>query len=163
LRDHLRAELPEYAVPADVTLVPALPLTPNGKVDAAALARSPLRANGGAPQELTSSTGRVIAGVWREVLGRARIGPDDNFFEVGGHSLTLVAVHAKLTRALDRPVSVVDLFQFPTIRALAGHLDGIGRGSELERGLRRAAQRRERARLRTPRRIQEQESVNDEH
>jgi hypothetical protein len=57
----------------------------------------------------------------------------------------------------------VDLFQFPTIRALAGHLDGIKRGSELERGLRRAAQRRERARLRTPRRIQEQESVNDEH
>jgi amino acid adenylation domain-containing protein len=156
-------QLPEYAVPASVILVPALPLTPNGKVDAAALPRGPLRVNGGSPGELSSGTERVIAGVWREVLGLVRIGPHDNFFDVGGHSLTLVAVHAKLTRVLSRPVSVVDLFQYPSIRALAGHLDGAGRGGDLDRGLRRAAQRRERVRLRTPRRSQEQESVNDEH
>jgi amino acid adenylation domain-containing protein len=161
LYDYMRAELPEYAVPAGVTLLSALPLTPNGKVDTAALPRSPLRPVSGPAGELASGAERVIAGVWREVLGLVRIGPHDNFFEVGGHSLTLVAVQAKLTRLLARPVSVVDLFQYPSIRALASHLDGDGRGDELERGLRRAAQRRQRVRHGTRHHFQEQEFADD--
>lgn len=161
LRGYMRAELPEYAVPVDVTLLSALPLTPNGKVDTAALPQSPLRPASGPADELAGGAERVIAGVWREVLGLVRIGPHDNFFEVGGHSLTLVAVQAKLTRLLERPVSVVDLFQYPSVRALASHLDGSGRGDELERGLRRAAQRRQRGRHGMRHHFQEQEFADD--
>ncbi len=147
LHDHLRAHLPEYAVPANIILLSVLPLTPNGKVDRAALGKLGLPPRRRV-EELVGRTERVIAGVWCEVLGLPRLGATDNFFDVGGHSLALVAIQAKLTALLDRPVPVIALFRYPSIRALAAHLDGAGRDDELDRAARRVAQRRQRARIR---------------
>ena len=67
---------------------------------------------------------RTIADVWQGVLGIDAIGRDDNFFDLGGHSLLLVQVHAALAEKLGRPLPVTDLFQFPTIASLAAHLGG---------------------------------------
>ena len=66
----------------------------------------------------------AIAEVWQELLGIEQIGRDDNFFDLGGHSLLLVRVHAQLTERLGRQIAVTDLFRFPTIATLSAHVGG---------------------------------------
>ncbi|MFI6901255.1 amino acid adenylation domain-containing protein [Nonomuraea sp. NPDC050394] len=144
LHRHLAACLPDYALPAELVLLPALPLTPNGKVDRAALPAPPPRAAAGPGQEPASATERLVAGIWREVLGQPRISADTNFFEIGGHSLATAQVQARLTASLGREVPIVDLFRFPTVRTLAAHLDGERRTAGTERAAMRVAARRAR-------------------
>ncbi len=158
LLDHLRRHLPEYAVPADVVLLASLPLTANGKVDRSALRLPALRPGSGPVTELVGRTERVIAGVWREVLGLPTLGATDNFFELGGHSLSLVAVQQRLTHLLGHQIAVVDLFRYPSIRALATYLDGSMQGDQLDRAAYRAAQRRQRVRTRAGSRLDETET-----
>ena len=153
LRRALREVLPDYMVPADFVLLPQLPLSPNGKVDRRALpapsrARPALEADFVAP---ATETERRLAALWSEVLGRERVGVLDNFFDLGGHSLRLGQVHARLTALFQRPPALVELFQHPTIRALAARLDGAseapaaGAGRAEARGERRGGQRDQRA------------------
>ncbi|WP_433330234.1 amino acid adenylation domain-containing protein [Spirillospora sp. CA-294931] len=123
----LRTRLPEHAVPGEVRLVPAIPLTPAGKVDRRALPRPVLRPDRPADGELTTATERMVARVWQTVLGRSRIGGGDNFFEIGGHSLAIASVQARLSELTGRQIPIVDLFRYPNVRALAGHLDGARR------------------------------------
>jgi aryl carrier-like protein len=75
----------------------------------------------------------------------ALVEPTANFFELGGDSLAIIAVQARLVRRVGRDVPVVDLFRYPTVRALAAHLGGDGPGPGLDRAARRAAMRRNRA------------------
>ncbi len=89
---------------------------------------------------------RLVAGVWREVLGLPRISAGENFFEIGGHSLATAEVQARLAALLGRAVPIVDLFRFPTVRSLAAHLDGAGRTPGPDRASRRIAARQ----VRTP-------------
>ena len=141
VRAHLRERLPDYMVPGTVTVLEALPLTPNGKVDRQALARlRPQRAEPGAdfvqPQ---NELERVIAGLWQAALDVERVGSHDNFFELGGHSLLVVKVQDQLQQALGREVPIVDLFQYPTVAALAQHLSRAEAGpSAVETGQARA-------------------------
>ena len=67
---------------------------------------------------------REIAEVWQEMLGIDRIGREDNFFDLGGHSLLLVQMHGALGERLGRTLAVTDLFQYPTIRSLAEYVGG---------------------------------------
>jgi len=129
LRLFLRSSLPTYMVPAALVPLPALPRTVSGKVDAQALpAPAEVASAGQAAAGAVPRTGleRVIAEVWREVLGVEEVGIEDNFFDRGGHSLLLVRVHSRLQKALDREIQVVDLFNHPTIGALARHLGERG-------------------------------------
>ncbi|MGC4896677.1 amino acid adenylation domain-containing protein [Micromonospora sp. DT31] len=114
-------------------------------VATAEVARAPLPTG---PDALTA-TEELIAGIWRDVLGRDTVGVTDNFFDIGGHSMALAAVHARLTEATGRSVTMLDLFRHPTVRALAASLDGAADRPELARAAMRAAARRGRAR-RTP-------------
>ena len=112
--------LPEYMVPSVVVPLTELPLTANGKVDRRALPAPPADDAGRiAPG---SDLERRIAAVWCEVLGRDRVGVADNFFDVGGHSLLLIRLHKRLSESLGVELSIVDLFQHPTIAALAARL-----------------------------------------
>jgi acyl carrier protein len=70
-----------------------------------------------------TSTELTLAKIWREVLGLKQVGLNDNFFELGGHSLLMVKAQAKLSAELKTTISIVEMFQYPTIRALAQHLD----------------------------------------
>ncbi|SBT46096.1 non-ribosomal peptide synthetase [Micromonospora narathiwatensis] len=129
----LKERLPEYMVPSVFTTLPALPLTPNGKVDRRALpepelARPELRSPYVAPR---GELERTVAGIWRELLGVDRVGVDDNFFELGGHSLLMAEVRLRLVAAVGRDVALVELFQFPTVGALAGHLNRAGGGENV--------------------------------
>ena len=128
LRDALRVELPEHMIPSHIVVLAALPLTPNAKVDRKAL---PAPEQVTAPSEVpfvppSNDVEETIAGVWREVLNIPRVGTAENFFDLGGHSLLAIQAHRRLKEALQRTVTVTDIFRFPTIRALARHLEDDG-------------------------------------
>jgi acyl carrier protein len=125
LRAFLKERLPDYMVPALYVVLDRLPLSPNGKVDRMALPdpdQAPA-APRGERAEPRSVLERAIARVWEEVLGVAGVGMDDNFFDLGGHSLLVARLQERLLETLGREVSVVDLFLYPTVRALAEHLE----------------------------------------
>ncbi|HEV7667183.1 MAG TPA: amino acid adenylation domain-containing protein [Thermoanaerobaculia bacterium] len=131
LRRHLRAKLPEYMVPSAFVLLPELPLLPNGKVDRRSLpapaATAALDAEPSKPSAAPKSRlEAIIADAWRGVLNVERMGVHDNFFDLGGHSLLLAQVHLRLRESLPDDLgarlSMVELFQHPTIAALARHL-----------------------------------------
>jgi aryl carrier-like protein len=157
LRSFLRAKLPEYMVPAVFLKLAALPLTPNGKVDRKSLppldaAPSDLEASYVAPR---SELERTVARVWQEVLKIDRTGVHDNFFELGGHSLLLIQLRARLAEALGKPISMVELFKYPTIDSYSRYLTSEapppfaaenGRGAAVDR---RLAKKRRRQRRQT--------------
>jgi amino acid adenylation domain-containing protein/non-ribosomal peptide synthase protein (TIGR01720 family) len=125
VREHARARLPEYMVPSAVVVLDAMPLTPNGKLDRDRLPEPEAgHAAGGEYLAPRNEIEERIAAVWSAVLDVERIGAEDNFFDLGGHSLLLVKVHRELRKLLPREISVVDLFQFPTVGALARHVAG---------------------------------------
>ncbi len=126
LQRQLRTRLPEYMVPSTITIVPNLPAGPNGKVDAEALtkivsANDPVKPRAAASFGL-SALERQLAQIWCEVLQVREVGRGTNFFDVGGHSLSLVEVQTRIQERLALKLSVTDLFLHPTIAGLAEHL-----------------------------------------
>jgi amino acid adenylation domain-containing protein/non-ribosomal peptide synthase protein (TIGR01720 family) len=124
LRGFLQKKLPDNMVPSVFVKLAALPLTPSGKIDRHALpepegGRPELTAIYIAPQTRLEQT---IASVWREVLSLDKVGLQDNFFDLGGHSLLLIQVNSELERLLGRQLSPVDLFEYPTVGSLAKFL-----------------------------------------
>jgi natural product biosynthesis luciferase-like monooxygenase protein len=125
-KQHLRDTLPDYMVPGAFVILDALPLTPNGKIDRKSLPE-PDRARVEVASAYTapaSELERIIAGTWGELLGLDRVGTTDTFFDLGANSLLMVQAHAALREKLQRPLSLVDLFHFPTVGALAASLAG---------------------------------------
>jgi amino acid adenylation domain-containing protein len=155
LTAHARSLLPPYAVPGAVLTVDRIPLGANGKADLAALP-APQRRRVGAPEYRPprSPVEQLIAAAWRDTLGLAAVGLDDNFFDLGGSSLRLVRVQLQVQAGIGRALSVVDLYQYPTIRLLAAHLSGCAAtGTTRERTARRIGDRlagRARRHRRTP-------------
>jgi AMP-binding enzyme C-terminal domain/Phosphopantetheine attachment site len=142
-RAALRARLPEYMVPGPFVVLPALPLTPNGKVDRKALPAPEAPpgdvATRGDDAHMTPLQRRVAA-AWREVLRCDRVGLHDNFFDLGGHSLLLVKLHAALRAELDAGLELVELFQWTTVAGQAARLAAkVQDDSALRRAQDRAA------------------------
>lgn len=121
LRDGMARQLPEYMVPAAVMVLDAMPLTANGKVDRRALPVPdygvPVSDEG--PRNEQES---VLCGLFADVLGLERVGVHDSFFELGGNSLLATKLAAKVRAAMERELSVRDLFESPTVEGLAGRL-----------------------------------------
>ncbi len=143
LRQALAAELPAIMVPASVLVMSAFPLTPNGKIDRRALPdprTAIVLAPAAAPEGVLENT---LAGLWREVLGLAQVGVNDNFFDLGGHSLLVVQVQRRLGELQGQDVSITDMFRFPTIRSLARHLAGHQVSTAVSEGQGRAQARRQ--------------------
>ncbi|MGW7465281.1 amino acid adenylation domain-containing protein [Streptomyces xantholiticus] len=121
LRAQLTRMLPDYMVPSAFVELDALPLTDHGKLDRRALP---------APQAVESRTGRgprdlveaLVCEIFAEVLDLPEVGIDDDFFDLGGHSMLLVRLRDRLQRATGRQMAVADLFRHPTAAALAGRL-----------------------------------------
>lgn len=125
LRDHLRVSLPEFMVPSAFIHVDALPRTPNGKIDRKALP-DPVRVAVELPVSQTvepaSGMEAQIHGIWCDLLNLSSVSLRDNFFDIGGHSLLAVQLHRRLSAVSERPVSLTDIFRFPTVATLAAHL-----------------------------------------
>ncbi|CAI2021917.1 non-ribosomal peptide synthetase [Serratia liquefaciens] len=123
LKQTLMTKLPAYMVPSSFTLLPELPLTASGKVDRRRLPQQIPQQSRGKVTPLTSDE-RVIAEVWQQLLElNALPDCDTNFFEMGANSLMMVQASERITRALGRPLAVVDLFANPNIKALSRSLE----------------------------------------
>lgn len=147
LRSLLESKLPDYMVPSAFVFLPELPLTDNGKIDRKALLKLPPPSiTFGAAAGLENKSGRqtsndierIVAAAWQDALGIPSVGMNDNFFDLGAHSLTVAEVQAKLQDTLEREISLLDLFEFSTVSALARHLAG----TESHRQVSPRAQRR---------------------
>nr|WP_230416205.1 phosphopantetheine-binding protein [Micromonospora tarapacensis] len=127
-RQQLEQRLPGFAVPG-LTVVPDLPYTPDGCVDRAAL---PAPATGGRSHARPPSgpTEQVIADVWTQLLGRAPAYADDNFFDLGGHSLMLQQLSARLAEVLDGSVPLIELLEHPTVAQQAQLVAELGLAGE---------------------------------
>jgi hypothetical protein len=124
LRAALAAALPDHMVPAHIVPLDAFALTPNRKVDRKALPAPGGRAAEAAFVAPASDVESQIAAIWARVLGVAKVGSKDNFFALGGHSLLAVQVHREIRSTLGAAkLSITDIFRFPTLQALAAHLD----------------------------------------
>lgn len=125
LRDFLAKELPGYMIPAHFVQLEKIPLTPSGKVDRTVLAESGNLLGTGLPyvspgNELEKS----IAAVWKELLQLEKVGVNDNFFDIGGNSLSMIRLNGRLKKLLKKDIPMVTLFNYPTITSLARHLSG---------------------------------------
>jgi amino acid adenylation domain-containing protein len=120
LREDLRTSLPDYMVPAVLLPLERFPLTANGKVDRKALPAPEAGAGPSGPAYVAprNRTERLLAEVWQDLLGVPRVGVDDNFFVLGGDSITTIQVVSK-ARRLGIGLSPRQMFQHQTIAELA--------------------------------------------
>ncbi|HET7460810.1 MAG TPA: amino acid adenylation domain-containing protein [Longimicrobium sp.] len=121
LREALRATLPEYMVPAAFVAMDRLPVTPSGKLDTAALpAPGP---GGGTYVSPRTPVEEVLAGLWAQVLGAERVGASDDFFLLGGHSLLVMRLLARVRAAFNVALSVRAVFEHSTLHAMADEIE----------------------------------------
>ncbi|WP_170991125.1 non-ribosomal peptide synthetase/MFS transporter [Herbidospora galbida] len=124
LRAELADLLPDYMIPSRYVWLDALPLKSHGKVDRAALPDPGTdRQAESAYVPPANALEQAIADVWAAVLNVDRVGTEDDFFALGGHSLLAAQVVAKLRRVTERPVTIMDIFRYRTVRALAARTD----------------------------------------
>ena len=141
----LRTVLETIGTQPDVTVgsvLAQLPADMGGIATATAAQRQPrMTAAYVAP---TGEMEEIVAGIWRELFGVDRIGMDDNFFDLGGHSLLLVRAHEQLLDQVRPDLPIVALFQNPTARSLAAYLSGAD-GAVATRGAKERAQKQREA------------------
>ncbi|MDQ3280871.1 MAG: D-alanine--poly(phosphoribitol) ligase subunit DltA [Acidobacteriota bacterium] len=126
LRHELARLLPEFMVPQHIVFLDAFPLNANGKLDRRALPEPAAiaAARGVAYAAPETPLQREVAEVWRAVLGVERVGLDDNFFDIGGHSLKATQVVSRLHKKLGIEVALREVFRQPTVRTLCAAIDG---------------------------------------
>ncbi|MFG2089078.1 amino acid adenylation domain-containing protein [Spirillospora sp. NPDC048824] len=115
--------LPEYMVPSALVALDALPRTVNGKLDRAALPAPGAEISGRAPRDAREA---ALCAIFAELLGVEGVGIDDDFFALGGHSLLAARVAAKARAVLGAAPSIADVFEAPTVAALAPRLVEAG-------------------------------------
>ncbi|MDB4949056.1 MAG: Malonyl CoA-acyl carrier protein transacylase, partial [Gemmatimonadetes bacterium] len=129
LRAHAASLLPGHLVPDAWVVLDALPLTPSGKVDRRALPEpdAPEAAADASRAAPRTPTEEVLAAVFAEVLGMDAVGRDDGFFELGGHSLLAAQVTSRVRAALGVDLPLREIFDAPSVAALAGRVDSARR------------------------------------
>ncbi|MGI9628538.1 MAG: non-ribosomal peptide synthetase, partial [Longimicrobiales bacterium] len=126
LRAHAKSKLPDYMLPAAYVELEQLPLTPNGKIDRQNLpqpstSRPELEVASVAPR---TPTEEMVAGIWADVLGVDQVGVHDSFFDLGGHSLLMTKVSSRLADSLGVQLSLISIFERPTVAGLTEHILG---------------------------------------
>jgi amino acid adenylation domain-containing protein len=125
LREALAAKLPDYMVPAAYVFLDTFPLTPNRKVDRKALpaptASATTRSANYVPPRTSSE--RQVAAIWELLLNNQNVGVTENFFDLGGHSLLVIRLQARLRQQFGWEPSLIELFQYPTVASIAKLMD----------------------------------------
>ncbi|MFB6456184.1 amino acid adenylation domain-containing protein [Chitinophaga sp. Hz27] len=131
LQQYLTTHLPEYMVPALIHPMEALPLTPNGKVDKNALPDPDMNSISAheyiAPE---TATEKAIAAIWQLLLNIKNVGQDDDFFQLGGHSLLVIRVRAHIKLAVNVNIPVGKLFEYRTLSKLSAYIDALQQGND---------------------------------
>lgn len=134
LRERLGAALPDYMVPTHFVALEAFPLTPNKKVDRKALPVPDASGEARRSESFVAPENDIekeIATIWKRILGVKEVGSRDSFFALGGHSLLAVQAHREIRDTLGATkLTITDIFRFPTLAALAAHLDDRPKGPE---------------------------------
>ena len=118
--------LPEYLVPSTVVVLEALPRTANGKIDRRALPAPDYAAATATGPGPSSVLEEILCGEFAEILGLDRVGSDDSFFDLGGHSLSALFLVSRVRAVLGAEMPVGLIFEFPTPAALAGQFGATG-------------------------------------
>jgi len=132
LNNFLRGKLPDYMLPSTFVTLDALPLTPNGKLNRQGLP---------APEQVVQKTKstitaprtpveEVLAGIWQKVLGVEQVGIDENFFKLGGHSLSSTQVMSQVREAFRVELPLRSLFESPTVAELAPRIEAALRDGQ---------------------------------
>ncbi len=124
LRRHAAASLPDHMVPAAIVALAELPLTPSGKLDRAALPAPDLGALAAGSRAPSTPQEHILAELFAELLRLPEVGAEDDFFALGGHSLLGMRLLGRVRARLGAELTIRDLFEAPTVAALAGRLDG---------------------------------------
>jgi acyl carrier protein len=124
-------------IPAAFVFLQKLPRLPNGKLDRSSLPKPEIvKREDRALTAPAPGTQQIVAQVFLEVLQLDRVSAEENFFDLGAHSLQMVRVHAVLNQRLNKPIPLVALFQYPNVRALSNYVERAGveaAGVELNR------------------------------
>ncbi|HEX5719284.1 MAG TPA: amino acid adenylation domain-containing protein [Thermoanaerobaculia bacterium] len=125
IRDLVRTRLPEYMVPSALVLLDAFPLTPSGKVDRRALPAPDRDDHEALRKHIPPRTPieEILAGLWSDVLGRERVGASDDFFVLGGHSLSATRVVARIREVFSVEFPLRTLFEAPVLSDLAERVE----------------------------------------
>jgi amino acid adenylation domain-containing protein len=115
LRALLQTKLPDYMVPSAFVTLERFPLTPNGKLDRKAFPKPDHESKPGTFDPPRTPREIALAKIWCEVLGVKQIGRHDNFFDLGGHSLLVVQLQARMKKELEKNVPLTAFFQAPTV------------------------------------------------
>jgi non-ribosomal peptide synthetase component F/alpha-ketoglutarate-dependent taurine dioxygenase/acyl carrier protein len=133
LWQHLRERLPEYMVPWSYEFLERLPLNTSGKVDRDALpAPSSSREGAGEYMPPRTATEEILTNIWSQVLSLQRVGINDNFFQLGGHSLTAMQIVSRVRKTFQVELPLRELFESPTIAELSDRLDQERRRTQEE-------------------------------
>ena len=118
---YLSTILPAYMIPGHFIQLEAFPLTPNGKIDKKMLAGMDSQGMSTGLKYIapTNKTEEVLVAIWQELLDKEKIGIEDNFFEIGGHSLKATRIISGVYKQLNRKITLKNIFLQPTIRQLA--------------------------------------------
>jgi amino acid adenylation domain-containing protein len=122
LKEYLAVELPDYMIPSFFVELERIPLTPNGKLNRKLLPEpgtADLRTPYAAPRDQVEEK---LVQLWQEILGIEKTGINDNFFEIGGHSLKAIMLIARINKAFNVKVKLPELFKAPTIHQLSQHI-----------------------------------------
>ncbi|MFV9632066.1 non-ribosomal peptide synthase/polyketide synthase [Mycobacterium neumannii] len=125
LRTFAAERLPEFMVPAAIMMLDALPLTVNGKLDRRALP-APRFISGAAYRAPRDQREQMVASLFGEVLGATKVGIDDSFFDLGGHSLSAMRLLGRLRAELGVEVPIREFFDMPTVAGLAEWISECG-------------------------------------
>jgi amino acid adenylation domain-containing protein len=128
LRTYLSKELPDYMIPAYFVSIDKVPLTTNGKVDKNSL----MELAEGISIEVTyeapaNEIEKTLVNIWKEILGIDKIGRNNDFFDLGGHSLKVTLLASRIHKTLNVKIPFRDIFNRPTIKALSEHIQSIGK------------------------------------
>ncbi|MCX6581123.1 MAG: non-ribosomal peptide synthetase [Candidatus Aminicenantes bacterium] len=123
-REALVRELPHYMVPTRFVRLEKLPLTPSGKIDRKVLGQ--IEFEPGQETEYVAPRTDIetrVAGIWKEILNRDKVGINDNFFDLGGNSLGIIQVNLKLKDVFKQDIPALVMFEHSTVSALAQYLE----------------------------------------
>jgi amino acid adenylation domain-containing protein len=119
LRTFLEGIVPDSMIPSELVLVDAIPITKHGKIDRAKLPAPNQKERLIANTSENTQIEAEVASIWESLLGVSDVGPDDNFFNLGGHSVLVASLQQRIAAGLDKRVSMIELFQYPTVRQQA--------------------------------------------
>ncbi|WP_278286427.1 MULTISPECIES: non-ribosomal peptide synthetase [Clostridium] len=128
LREELKKSLPDYMIPAYFIKLESMPLTPNGKVDRKALPEPDGKINTGVKYEAPrNELEKQLVEIWEDVLDVCDIGINDNFFEIGGHSLKATTLIGRIYKKLNIEVPLKEIFSRGSIKGLSEYIESINK------------------------------------